>query len=130
MDDISGKRLTIRHVEDPGPDDSAPSSWDDATDHLPAAKVDRVKAQMLARYLYLAKEGNLRSPDHMRKEGKLPDGKYFYAIRGGDIRAYGWFSTKHTGMFFVSHYAFKAGRKLSKTNTKRVVSNWRMIEST
>jgi hypothetical protein len=130
MDDISGKRLTIRHVEDQGPDDSAPRSWDDATDHLLADKADRVKAQVLARYRHLAKEANLRSPDHMRKEGNLPDGKYFYAIRAGDIRSYGWFSTKHAGVFFVSHYAFKAGRKLSRTNTKRVVSNWKKIEST
>ncbi len=97
---------------------------------LLAAKVDRVRAQMLARYRHLAKEGNLRSPDHMRREGKLPDGKYFYAIRAGDIRAYGWFSAKHAGVFYVSHYAFKARRKLSKTNTSRVVSNWNTIEST
>lgn len=117
----SKRRLTIRHCE------SSPKtgSWKDAISHIKAKKVEQVHAQMKARQEALSKAGQLRFPDHFNTEGILPDGKSFYAIKVGKIRAYGWFSD---GEFWISHYAFKDSRKLGKDDTARVIKNWREQE--
>lgn len=81
----------------------------------------RCAAQMLARQKQLADTKILRYPDHFRKEGKLPNGDYFYAIKAGNLRAYGWF---HAGQFVISHYVYKKRQKLDKADTNRVCANW------
>ena len=83
---------------------------------------------MAARREHLANTGPLRSPDHWNTEGELPDGKHFYAIKVGKIRAYGWFSVRHKGVFYISHFAFKKGQRLAREDCSRVIANWRQIE--
>ncbi|WP_019570116.1 hypothetical protein [Thioalkalivibrio sp. ALE11] len=46
----------------------------------------------------------------------------------GKLRAYGWFSTRYKGVFYISHFAFKKGQKLSSQDEQRVINNWRRIE--
>lgn len=76
----------------------------------------------------LAETGRLRSPDYWNTEGDLPNGKKFYAIKADRIRAYGWFSNRDRGVFYISHFAFKKGKKLAAEDTNRVIRNWRAIE--
>ena len=83
---------------------------------------------MLARQTILADKAQLRSPDHWNTEGETPDGKRFYAIKVDKIRAYGWFSIRHKGVFFISHFAFKKGQKLASSDANRVIANWRKFE--
>lgn len=132
MMDHQGKKLTIRYCESP-PDGAdlatwEPPSWSAALQNLPEKKRDGVRAKMLARRNYLADGGQLRSPDHWNTEAVLPDGKHFYAIKIGDLRAYGWFSSRHPGVFYISHFAYKQGQKLKAEDTGRVIANWRLIE--
>jgi hypothetical protein len=127
-----GSCLTIRYCEQPpdGTDQGAwePESWRQALRHIPVGKHDRCRAEVHVRLDRLAKEGRLRSPDYFRKEGKLPDGKHFYAVKAGKVRAYGWFSKQHKSVFYVSHFAFKKGGKLTKEDANKVKKNWRRIE--
>lgn len=132
MPEYQGVRLTIRHCEQP-PADIDPSSWQppswlEALQHIPAAKHPGITAKMAARRKHLADHGQLRSPDHWNTEGTLPNGKHFYAIKADKVRAYGWFSTRYKGIFFISHFAFKKGQKLARADTNRVIANWRQIE--
>lgn len=115
-----GQKLTIRYCE--------PSSWDDALANVTKSKRDGIYAKMTARRNFLADGGQLRSPDQWNTEADLPDKKHFYAIKIDKIRAYGWFSTRHPGVFYISHFAYKRGQKLSAEDTNRVVANWRRIE--
>jgi len=95
---------------------------------MPAKKQAVALAQMTARRELLANRGQLRSPDYWNTEGDLPDGKHFYAIKAGKLRAYGWFSARYKGVFYVSHFAFKKGPKLAAEDTHRVIRSWRQIE--
>jgi hypothetical protein len=130
--EYQGIRLTIRYCEQPpqGVDPSAwsPPSWDQALAHIPAKKHGSIFAKMLARQTILADKAQLRSPDHWNTEGETPDGKRFYAIKVDKIRAYGWFSIRHKGVFFISHFAFKKGQKLASSDANRVIANWRKFE--
>lgn len=132
MVEYQGTRLTIRCCEQPpsGADLETwqPPSWQEALKHVPAKKFDGIFAKMGARRETLANRGQLRSPDHWNTEGNLPDGKRFYAIKADKVRAYGWFSVRHKGVFYISHFAFKKGQKLAKANVNRVIGNWRQIE--
>lgn len=132
MKEYQGARLTIRYCEQPPAgtehDGWVPESWWAALQHIPPGKHDKIFARMAARREQLANEGQLRSPDYWNKEGGLPDGKHFYAIKVDRLRAYGWFSTRHKGVFYISHFAFKKGQKLAQEDTNRVEMNWRMIE--
>lgn len=83
---------------------------------------------MTARRHMLADKGQLRSPDYWNTEGDLPNLKKFYALKADKIRAYGWFSGRHKGVFYISHFAFKKGQKLAASDTHRVIENWRQIE--
>jgi hypothetical protein len=103
-------------------------SWDEALSHIPAGKHDNLWATMAARRQHLANVGQLRSPDHWNTEGDLPDGKHFFAIKAGKLRAYGWFSSRYKGVFYISHFAFKKGQKLASEDTNLVIQNWRRIE--
>lgn len=132
MKEYQGARLTIRCCEQPPAgtehDGWVPESWLAAMQHIPPGKHDKIFARMAARREQLANEVQLRSPDYWNKEGGLPDGKHFYAIKVDRLRAYGWFSTRHKGVFYISHFAFKKGQKLAQEDTNRVEMNWRMIE--
>lgn len=132
MFEYQGKRLTIRCCEQPpdGEDDPGwmPPSWQEALQHIPANKHPGVFAKMTARRQYLADEGRLRTPDYWNTEGDLPDSKKFFAIKVDRIRAYGWYSSQHKGVFYISHFAFKKGQKLAAEDTRRVIRNWRHIE--
>lgn len=132
MVEYQGTRLTLRYCEQPpeGIDPSAwqPPSWLEALRHIPTAKHSGMTAKIAARRQYLADRGPLRSPDHWNTEGILPNGKHFYAIKVDKIRAYGWFSVRDKGVFYISHFAFKKGQKLASTDTNRVIANWRQIE--
>jgi len=132
MVEYQGTRLNIRYCEQSpvGADPTTwqPPSWQEALAHIPLAKRPRITAQMAARREHLAKTGLLRSPDHWNTEGDLPNGKHFYAIKADKIRAYGWFSLRDKGVFYISHFAFKKGQKLARADVNRVVANWRQIE--
>ena len=132
MVDYKGKRLTIRYCEQPSKTENLktwrPPSLQDALSHLLEGKRDKAMATMTARRKHLADNGQLRAPDHWNTEGNLPTGKHFYAIKAGRLRAYGWFSDKHKSVFFISHFAFKSGKKLTKEDSRLVVRNWRNIE--
>ncbi|MEA3273897.1 MAG: hypothetical protein U9Q81_01060 [Pseudomonadota bacterium] len=105
-----------------------PPSWQEALQHLPAKKRAGVWAKMVARREVLANRGQLRSPDHWNTEGALPNGKSFFAIKADKIRAYGWYSSRYAGVFYISHFAFKKGQKLAQADTNRVIASWRQIE--
>lgn len=132
MVEYRGKRLTIRYCEQPETGD-APETWRppslvDALSHLSEAKGKNAMATLIARRNHLADAGQLRFPDFWNTEGVLPNGKHFYAIKAGKLRAYGWFSNKHNGVFFISHFAFKRQQKLSREDSRLVIRNWRDIE--
>ena len=129
-----GKKLTIRYCEVPPPGVEparwVPPSWSKAMQNFPANKQAGVTAKMVARRNRLADGERLRSPDHWNTEAKLPDGKHFYAIKADKLRAYGWFSGRHKGVFYISHFAYKRGQKLAAEDTNQVIANWRLIEET
>ncbi|NLQ17398.1 hypothetical protein HGG82_07130 [Marinomonas sp. M1K-6] len=110
--------------------DGAIDSRDQALSHFPDKKqATTAFAAMTARLNFLMAGRQLRNPDQMRKEGKLPNDKFFYAIKTPKrLRAYGWHSSLHKGTFFVSHYAFKKGEKLDQSDTTKVISNWWIYE--
>jgi hypothetical protein len=83
---------------------------------------------MAARREYLADHALLRVPDHWNAEGVLPDGKQFYALKAGPLRAYGWFSNRFKGVLFISHFAFKRGQKIARHDAARVIRSWRAVE--
>ena len=125
-DCLSGKRLTICHCEE----NAESSSWAEAFSHYSRSKDKgkELRARMLVRLKLLAENGQLRSPDYWNKEAKLPNDSHFYAVKVLNIRAYGWFSTKHSGVFLISHYSYKNSKKLSKKNTNKIIANWRKFE--
>ncbi|MCG5497785.1 hypothetical protein [Ectothiorhodospira variabilis] len=132
MEEYQGAKLTIRYCEQPPPGSGAeawmPPSLQEALDSIQAGKHARWLAGFAARRKQLANTGRLRSPDYWNTEGDLPNGKNFYAIKVGKIRAYGWYSNRHGGVFYISHFAFKKGQKLAQKDTHRVIQNWRKIE--
>jgi len=130
-----GRKLTIRYCEaeieatdETGGRSMVTQSWVDALADVPKGKRGGIYARFIALRNYLADGNQLRSPDRWNTEGDLPDGKHFYAIKVDKIRAYGWFSTRHTGVFYISHFTKKRGQKLAAEDTKRVVSSWRKEE--
>jgi len=130
--DYKGQKLLIRYCEQ-APSNTELTPWKpqsllESLAHLPIGKHDGLIAKMAARIQYLADEGQLRSPNHFNTEGELPNDKHFYAIKIDKLRAYGWFSSRHKGVFFVSHFAFKKGQKLAKEDSNRVIENWREFE--
>lgn len=132
MLEYAGLRCIVRCCEQPEADEDpatwVPPSWAEALGHLPANKRDGIAAKMIVRRELLADKGRLRSPDYWNTEGDLPNGKHFYAIKADKIRAYGWFSSRYKGVFYISHFAFKKGPKLAAADTHRVIEHWRQIE--
>ena len=133
---IKGSRLTVRFVED---DDSMENwnelpSWKEATaiwqekDRCKDTQIEKAYVQLHIKMQRMANGARLRNPDHFNTEADLPDKKKFYAIKQGKMRAYGWFSNAEKGVFIISHFACKKGRKLAPADTRRVVDNWEAIE--
>lgn len=76
----------------------------------------------------LSQHGSLRSPDKWNKEGDLPDGKKFYALKttkAYSLRGYGFFAGK--GEFWISHWVYKDFQKLKQQDIDRVHENWRKV---
>ena len=132
MEEYRGGRLTIRYCEQPPPGSDTgswmPPSLREALDSIQAVKRGNCLARLTARRQQLADTGRLRSPDYWNTEGELPNGKHFYAIKVDRLRAYGWFSNRHRGVFYISHFTFKRRQKLAQQDTNRLIQNWRTIE--
>jgi len=133
---IKGSRLIVRFIED---DDSMENwnellSWKEATaawqekNRCKDSQIEKAYVQLYLKMERMANGARLRNPDHFNTEDSLPDGKKFYAIKQGKIRAYGWFSSAEKGTFIVSHFAYKKGQKLDAADTNRVVDSWKAIE--
>ncbi|WP_323886093.1 hypothetical protein [Aeromonas veronii] len=103
-------------------------SLEAAVKAIPEREKNATFSQFLSRRDYLLEHGNLRAPDKMNTEGRLPDGSHFYAIKAHDLRAYGWFSKRYKSVFYISHFICKKRNKLLKADTDRVADNWRGIE--
>lgn len=105
--------------------EGAQESRDEALSHFSSQKeAMSAYAQMISRLERLEQGAQLKSPDQMRKEAELPKG-YFYAIKTPKrLRAYGWYSNTHKGVFFISHFAFKKNQKLDQKDTNKVTANW------
>jgi hypothetical protein len=109
-----GNVLTIKHTED-------------AELSLPKAEESAqlsCQAQLRRLTKRLADTGTLRSPQQFNNEG---DGFYAIKARCG-LRAYGWFSRRCRGVFYISHYVYKSKEKLSKKDKKKMKANRRGIE--
>lgn len=122
---IKGMRLEVRFAED-----DPQSNFKEALDRW-RANIEKQKllmARMYTQLQQLADTGQLRSPDKWRTESTLPNNKHYYAVKMGKIRAYGWYSTKYAGIFYISHFAFKRSEKLHKDDHNRVTGNWNNIE--
>lgn len=136
--DYKGIKLVIRYCEEPPSDEKYspaadqapwfPPSLLEALAHFPPNKHGGLMAKLAARRKQLADEGRLRSPDYFNTEGELPNGKHFFAIKADRLRAYGWFSSRHKDVFFISHFAFKKGQKLDRKDSNRVIEKWREFE--
>jgi len=124
-----GRHLTVWFAEG-GSDEGLESlpSWCEAVSHLQSGKVESTYARMRVQLQRLADGASLRNPDRFNTEGELPDGKHFFAVKVGQIRAYGWYSTKYKRAFIVSHFVFKKKQKLDAADIRRVHTNWKRIE--
>ncbi|MEL3925757.1 hypothetical protein V1481_20700 [Aeromonas enteropelogenes] len=120
--EIKGAKISLRHCI------GVQVSLEAAVNAIPEHEKRATFAQFVARRDYLIEHGNLRAPEKMNTEGNLPDGSNFYAIKAHDLRAYGWFSKRHKGVFYISHFICKKRKKLLKADTARVAENWRGIE--
>lgn len=92
-------------------------------------KCDQYTAQMIALIKRLG-DGHRMSNENFPKEGELPDGSYFRALKKIPIRAYIWLSKKTPNTYYVSHYIYKKCQKLKKSDTKKVCDNWKKMELT
>lgn len=122
---IKGMRFEIWFAED-----DPQSNFKEALDRWQHKEEQQKKliARMYAQLQQLADTGRLRSPDKWKTEDVLPNGKHYYAVKMGKIRAYGWYSTKHAGVFYISHFAFKRSQKLLPVDDNRVQRNWNIKE--
>ncbi|WP_049780559.1 hypothetical protein [Nitrosococcus halophilus] len=121
MEDYQGKKYRVIHCE------GARESFESALEHAPKHLQDSYRARMRRIREYLA-DGRRLSKETFPKEGKLPDGSHFWALKKIPIRAYVWLSTKSQRTFYISHYIYKKRDKLVKSDIKRVCDNWRKIE--
>jgi len=121
MEDYQGKKYRIVYCE------GAKESFEDELKKYPKDKQDKYRARMKRIRERLA-DGYRLSEGTFPKEGKLPDGSYFRALKKIPIRAYVWLSKKSQNTFYISHYVYKNYDKLKKADIKKVCDNWRQIE--
>lgn len=123
--EIKGTVRTISHCED----DPESGSWADATSHVSSEdEKKKIYAKMKVLQDYFSNNITIQSKQKFRKEGVLPNGKDFYAIKVGNIRAYGWFSKSTKDTFIISHYKYKDQGDLLANDSDRVCSNWKIYE--
>ncbi len=72
--------------------------------------------------------GQRMSEENFPREGKLPDGSYFHALKKIPIRGYCWLSPNRKGTYYMSHYVYKNYQKLKAKDTEKVCFNWNKIE--
>lgn len=124
MDELEkqeGKVFTVYYC--PG----AKESFIEAIEHLKHSKRSSIKARMSALIIRLA-NGEEMAGENFPKEGKLPNGRHFRAIKKIPLRAYLWLSKKHKNAYFISHFIYKSHDKLRDKDISRVCENWREIE--
>ena len=95
MDDYEGSKYKIVHCE--GAEDSF---YEELGKHVQRNKHPNFKARMRRMHERLA-DGHRMSNENFPKEGKLPDGTHFRALKRIPLRAYIWQSKKHSGTFFT-----------------------------
>lgn len=122
MDDYEGTRYKVIHCEG-----AKESFLDELAKHVPSNLHPNYKARMRGLRRRLA-DGHRMSKENFPKEGKLPDGTHFRALKKIPLRAYIWQSNKHAGTFFISHYVFKNYDKLKQSDIKKVCDNWTKYE--
>jgi len=130
---ITGTHLAIRFLENDKGDKAQDNwnklgSWLEAAKHFKAEKADTIYVQMHIKMKRMSDGNRLRNPIHFNKEGDLPNGKKFYAIKQDKVRAYGWYSDSEKGVFIISHFAYKNRQQLSDKDKKKVVANWKRVE--
>ena len=92
----------------------AQASWDAANQSVR----EKARSQLHARLTLLGDSGQLRSPDHMNKEGY----GIFAAKTPCGIRAYGWFtSVSGQKAFVISHVIYKDQQKLDPKDLAQAV---------
>lgn len=107
----------------------ARESFREALSHMSEDVQEDCIAQFQVRRNRLQRGEQLRSPDHFRDEGTLSNGAKFYAIKTTQgLRAYGWYSTRDSSTFWISHFAFKDSAKRKKADKQRVQENWDLKE--
>lgn len=120
--EYKGERLTIVHC------DGAVDSFKSALEKVSPHKRKPTLAMHIVRQIEtLANLGRL-SGVNFPKEGALPNGSHFYALKKIPIRGYCWFSNKHPRTVFISHYIYKSKERLSNRDGDRVIANWRSVE--
>ncbi|HFB65789.1 MAG TPA: hypothetical protein ENJ60_09645 [Aeromonadales bacterium] len=125
LEDIIGSKLRIKQAQDKY---KAAQNLNNELSHVNNSPL-RVKVRLFAMLERLAEDGKLRMPKQFNKEATLGNKKHFYAIKPHKkIRAYGWYSSKYTGVFFISHYKYKKQQKLDSADTDRVNKMWREVE--
>ncbi|WP_062267059.1 hypothetical protein [Endozoicomonas arenosclerae] len=120
MEDYHGSRYKILHCK------GAKESFDEALKKHKSMRT-RYKARMRSLIERLGK-GEPLSSSSFPREGSLPDGSRFRALKKIPIRAYLWLSKKHPDTYYISHYIYKDFQKLKDSDTRRVCDNWEIIE--
>ena len=116
-----GKKFTIIHCK------GAIDSFEIAIKSVEARKHEIFKANLRAQNHRLA-DGYRISSNSFRSEGKLSNGKKFYALKKIPIRGYCWLSTTKQSTYFISHYMCKKKDKLDRSDTEKVIKNWKRVE--
>lgn len=122
MEDYQGKSYKVVHC-----DGAKESFLNELNKHVPKNKHNNYKARMRRLRERLA-DGQRMSNENFPKEGKLPDGSHFRALKKIPLRAYIWLSKKSPKTFYISHYIYKNFDDLKDKDVNKVCSNWRNIE--
>lgn len=117
--EFRGERLTIVHC------DGAMDSLEKALTSVPHRR-----KTLMAIHRQITTLGNMGrlSGENFPKEGNLPNGSNFYALKRIPLRGYCWFSSRHPSTVYISHYIHKKKSNLDTRDSQRVVENWRVIE--
>lgn len=96
-------------------------SLNETMGHVPAHKRETVSNKLQALFNLYEEGHNWRVPNQFNVEGKLDDGRQFYALKVMQVRCYGWYDR---GNFVISHFIFKKQQKLSKADRDVVQRNY------
>lgn len=125
---FQGERFLVMHCE------GALESLDEAMRHItPSKKVQSLRRNLDMQIARLA-SGDRMSGENFRTEGNLPkrpgqtSAKKFYALKKIPIRGYCWFSERHPGTIYISHYIYKDFDDLQAEDIDKVGRNWMKVE--